>query len=395
MQIGIVGKPNVGKSTFFGAATMAPVEIANYPFTTIAANKGVGYVRSKCPCKALGVTCTPHNSGCVDGIRMIPVELLDVAGLVPDAWQGKGLGNQFLDDLRQADALINVIDVSGSTDIEGNPGKPGDHDPQEDVTFLRREIELWIREIIKNGFGKIARTAKMTGAKPDAILYERLAGLNVTENEVKAAVRDVNPPDDPTKWDDDIMLALAQKIREYGKPMIVAMNKADIAPEGNIDRVREISDMAVVTMAETELALKKAHDAKLVDYTPGDKGFRIREGVKLNDNQKKALDYMAENMERNGGTGVQECLEKAAFDLLDLITVYPVEDENKYTDHFGRVLPDAFLVPRGSTARDLAYKVHTELGDKFIRAVNAKTKRTVGSDYILQDGDVIRIVANR
>ena len=395
MQIGIVGKPNVGKSTFFGAATMAPVEIANYPFTTIAANKGVGYVRSKCPCKELGVTCTPHNSGCVDGIRMIPVELLDVAGLVPDAWQGKGLGNQFLDDLRQADALINVIDVSGSTDIEGNPGKPGDHDPQEDVTFLRREIELWIREIIKNGFGKIARTAKMTGAKPDAILYERLAGLNVTENEVKAAVRDVNPPDDPTKWDDDIMLALAQKIREYGKPMIVAMNKADIAPEGNIDRVREISDMAVVTMAETELALKKAHDAKLVDYTPGDEGFRIREGVKLNDNQKKALDYMAENMERNGGTGVQECLEKAAFDLLDLITVYPVEDENKYTDHFGRVLPDAFLVPRGSTARDLAYKVHTELGDKFIRAVNAKTKRTVGSDYILQDGDVIRIVANR
>ncbi len=395
MQIGIVGKPNVGKSTFFGAATMAPVEIANYPFTTIAANKGVGYVRSKCPCKELGVTCTPHNSGCVDGTRMIPVELLDVAGLVPDAWEGKGLGNQFLDDLRQADALINVIDVSGSTDIEGNPGKPGEHDPCEDVTFLRREIDLWIREILKNGFGKIARTAKMTGAKPDVILYERLAGLKVTENEVKAAVRDVNPPEDPTKWDDDIMLALAQKIREYSKPMIVAMNKADIAPEGNTDKVKAISNLAVVTMAETELALKKAHDAKLVDYTPGDKSFKIRDGVKLNDGQKKALDYMAENMEKNGGTGVQECLEKAAFELLDLITVYPVEDENKYTDHFGRVLPDAFLIPRGSTARDLAYKVHTELGDKFIRAVNAKTKRTVGSDYILQDGDVIRIVANR
>lgn len=395
MQIGIVGKPNVGKSTFFGAATMAPVEIANYPFTTIAANKGVGYVRSKCPCKELSVTCTPHNSGCVDGTRMIPVELLDVAGLVPDAWEGKGLGNQFLDDLRQADALINVIDVSGSTDIEGNPGKPGEHDPCEDVTFLRREIDLWIREILKNGFGKIARTAKMTGAKPDVILYERLAGLKVTENEVKAAVRDVNPPEDPTKWDDDIMLALAQKIREYSKPMIVAMNKADIAPEGNTDKVKAISDLAVVTMAETELALKKAHDAKLVNYTPGDKSFKIRDGVKLSDGQKKALDYMAENMEKNGGTGVQECLEKATFELLDLITVYPVEDENKYTDHFGRVLPDAFLIPRGSTARDLAYKVHTELGDKFIRAVNAKTKRTVGSDYVLQDGDVIRIVANR
>ena len=374
---------------------MAPVEIANYPFTTIAANKGVGYVRSKCPCKELGVQCTPHNSGCVNGVRMIPVELLDVAGLVPDAWQGKGLGNQFLDDLRQADALINVIDVSGSTNIEGVPGKPGEHDPREDVEFLRREIEMWIRDILNNGFNKMARTAKMTGAKPEVILHERLAGLNITEVQIKTALKDVNPPEDPTKWDDDVMLALAKKIREYGKPMIVAMNKADIAPEGNVELVKGISDMSIVTMAETELALKKANDAKIVDYVPGDKSFKIREGVKLNEAQKNALDYMAKNMEKYGGTGVQACLEKAAFEMLDLITVYPVEDENKYTDHFGRVLPDAYLLPRGSTARDLAYKVHTELGEKFIRAVNAKTKRTVGADYVLLDGDVIRIVANR
>ena len=395
MQIGIVGKPNVGKSTFFGAATMAPVEIANYPFTTIAANKGVGYVRSKCPCKELGVQCTPHNSGCVDGTRMIPVELLDVAGLVPDAWQGKGLGNQFLDDLRQADALINVIDVSGSTNIEGVPGKPGEHDPREDVEFLRKEIEMWIKEILNNGFNKMARTAKMTGAKPEVIIHERLAGLNITEAQIKTALKDVNPPEDPTKWDEDVMLALAKKLREYGKPMIVAMNKADIAPEGNVELVKGISDMSIVTMAETELALKKANDAKIVEYVPGDKTFKIREGVKLNEAQKNALDYMAKNMEKYGGTGVQACLEKAAFEMLDLITVYPVEDENKYTDHFGRVLPDAYLLPRGSTARDLAYKVHTELGEKFIRAVNAKTKRTVGADYVLLDGDVIRIVANR
>ncbi len=395
MQIGIVGKPNVGKSTFFGAATMAPVEIANYPFTTIAANKGVGYVRSKCPCKELGVKCTPHNSGCVDGIRMIPVELLDVAGLVPDAWQGKGLGNQFLDDLRQADALINVIDVSGSTNIEGIPGKPGENDPREDIEFLRREIDLWIREILKDGFGKMARTAKMTGAKPESLIYERLAGLKITEAQVKKALLEINPPADPTKWDDEMMLKIAMKVREYGKPMIVAMNKADIAPDGNVELVQSINDMNVVTMAETELALKKAAEKGVVDYVPGDKSFTIKEGVKLNEPQKKALDYMKENMDKYGGTGVQACLEKAAFEMLDLITVYPVEDENKYTDHFGRVLPDAYLLPRGSTARDLAYKVHTELGEKFIRAVNAKTKRTVGADYVLLDGDVIRIVANK
>lgn len=395
MQIGIVGKPNVGKSTFFGAATMAPVEIANYPFTTIAANKGVGYVRSKCPCKELGVKCTPHNSGCVDGTRMIPVELLDVAGLVPDAWQGKGLGNQFLDDLRQADALINVIDVSGSTNIEGVPGKPGDHDPREDVEFLRNEIDMWIREILKDGFNKMARTAKMTGAKPEVLIYERLAGLKITESQVKRALMDINPPNDPTKWDDEIMLQIAKKVREYGKPMIVAMNKADIAPEGNIELIQKINDMNVVTMAETELALKKAAEKGVVEYVPGDSTFTINTHISLNEPQKKALEYMRENIEKYGGTGVQTCLEKAAFDMLDLITVYPVEDENKYTDHFGRVLPDAYLLPRGSTARDLAYKVHTDLGEKFIRAVNAKTKRTVGADYELLDGDVIRIVANK
>lgn len=395
MQIGIVGKPNVGKSTFFSAATMAPVEIANYPFTTIEANKGVGYVRSKCPCKELGVKCTPHNSGCVNGTRMIPVELLDVAGLVPDAWQGKGLGNQFLDDLRQADALIDVIDVSGSTDIEGVSGKPGEHDPREDVEFLKKEISLWIREILKNGFNKMARTAKMKGTKPEMILADRLAGLKITEAQIKIALKNVCPPDDITLWDDDVMFALADEIRNVSKPMIIAMNKADIAPAGNIDMVTDIGDVSVTTMAETELALKKACDAGIVEYVPGEPTFDVKRDAVLNDGQKHALEYMAKNMERYNGTGIQTCLEKATYGILDLITVYPVEDENKFTDHFGRVLPDAFLIPRGSTARDLAYKVHTDLGDKFVRAVNAKTKRTVGADYELLDGDVIRIIANR
>ena len=395
MQIGIVGKPNVGKSTFFGAATMAPVEIANYPFTTIEPNKGVAYVRSPCPCRELGVTCTPHNSLCLNGTRMIPAELLDVAGLVPDAWQGQGLGNKFLDDLRQADALINVVDASGSTDSEGNPGDPGTHDPAEDVLFLRREIECWMREIIKNGFSKIARQAKMQGSKPEAILHERLAGLNITEAQVKEALRAVPLPDDPTAWDDDILLDLCSEIRRISKPMIAAMNKADIAPAGNFGKVEAVNEVCVPTMAETELALKKAAAAGLIDYSPGDPSFSLKEGKKISDAQKKALDYMRSNMEKFGGTGVQKCLEKAVFGMLDMITVYPVEDETKFTDHFGRVLPDAFLVPRGSTARDLAYRVHSDLGDKFIRAVNARTKRTVGADYELQDGDIIRIVANK
>jgi ribosome-binding ATPase YchF (GTP1/OBG family) len=395
MQIGIVGKPNVGKSTFFGAATMAPVEIANYPFTTIEPNKGVAHVRTPCPCKELGVQCTPHNSLCVNGIRMVPIELLDVAGLVPGAWDGKGLGNKFLDDLRQADALINVVDVSGSTDLEGNCGEPGRFDPTEDVRFLRREIELWMREILKNGLGRIARQAKMQGTKQELIIQERLAGLNVTEGQVREALRRVKLPEDPTHWSDDILLDLCVEIRALSKPMIIAMNKADIAPAGNLDKVRELGDMAVPTIAETELALKKASAGGLIKYVPGDAEFTVPEGSKINEGQRKALDYMAENMKKCNGTGVQTCIEEGVFKMLDCIAVYPVEDETKYTDHFGRVLPDCFLVPRGSTAKDLAYRVHTDLGDKFIRAVNAKTKRTVGADYVLQDGDVIRIVANK
>jgi hypothetical protein len=395
MQIGIVGKPNVGKSTFFGAATMAPVEIANYPFTTIEPNKGVAYVRTSCPCKELGVQCTPHNSLCVNGTRMVPVELLDVAGLVPGAWDGKGLGNKFLDDLRQADALVNVVDASGSTDLEGNPGDPGTYDPTEDVKFLRKEIEYWMREIIKNGLGRIARQAKMQGTKQEVILEERLAGLNITEAQIKEALKHVELPADPTQWDDDILLDLCTEIRAISKPMIIAMNKADLASEENISKLKEMGDMTVPTLAETELALKKAAAAGLIEYNAGDAEFKIKEGVKINEGQKKALEYMAENMKKYGGTGIQTCIETGVFKVLDYIAVYPVEDETKYTDHFGRVLPDCFLVPRGFTAKDLAYRVHSDLGDKFIRAVNAKTKRTVGADYILQDGDVIRIVANK
>lgn len=395
MQIGIVGKPNVGKSTFFGAATMAPVEIANYPFTTIEPNKGVAYVRTPCPCKELGVQCTPHNSLCVNGTRMVPVELLDVAGLVPGAWDGKGLGNKFLDDLRQADALVNVVDASGSTDLEGNPGDPGTYDPTEDVKFLRKEIEYWMREIINNGLGRIARQAKMQGTKQEVILEERLAGLNITEAQIKEALKHVELPADPTQWDDDILLDLCTEIRAISKPMIIAMNKADLASEENISKLKEMGDMTVPTLAETELALKKAAAAGLIEYNAGDAEFKIKEGVKINEGQKKALEYMAENMKKYGGTGIQTCIETGVFKVLDYIAVYPVEDETKYTDHFGRVLPDCFLVPRGFTAKDLAYRVHSDLGDKFIRAVNAKTKRTIGADYILQDGDVIRIVANK
>jgi len=396
MMIGIVGKPNVGKSTFFSAATMATAEIANYPFTTIKPNKGVGFIRSKCPHLDFNVKCQPRNSACEDGIRLVPIELLDVAGLVPDACEGKGLGNQFLDDLRQADAFIHVIDASGSTDAEGNTVKPGSHDPVEDLVFLEREINQWIKGIMLKGFDKMARGAHLEGQKIELVIHERLTGLGVTETQVSAALRTSNMPAKIIDWKDEDLYRLAANIRQLSKPMMIALNKADVADPALIKRLSELEGyMTIPTCAETELALRRATKAGLITYTPGDEGFKVNDPSKLNANQTKALDYMSQVMERYGGTGVQKCLEKVAYEMLELLVVYPVEDENHLTDHDGNVLPDAFLLKRGSTAKDLAYKVHTDLGNNFIRAINARTHRVVGHDHLLENEDVMTIVAKR
>jgi ribosome-binding ATPase YchF (GTP1/OBG family) len=178
--------------------------------------------------------------------------------------------------------------------------------------------------------------------------------------------------------------------------MLLAANKYDVAPEGSVERLRSsVESQVVATSAEFELALRKAAQAGLVDYLPGAVDFKITEPSKLSDKQSKALEHIRQQMRKFGGTGVQKCIETSIFETLSLIVVYPVEDENKYTDKQGRVLPDAHMVPKGSTARELAYRVHTDLGENFIRAVDARTKRVIGQDHVLKDGDVVTIFAKR
>ena len=397
MEIGLVGKPNVGKSTFFSAVTLAKAEIASYPFTTIEANKGMTYVKAKCPHVEFNIKCTPHNSKCEDGVRFLPVEAIDVAGLVEGAHKGRGLGNKFLDDLRQASALIHIIDASGSTDLEGQPCEIGAHDPIEDVDFLEREIAYWLKGIITKGWQKLSRQAELEGIKIDKALHERLTGLGISESEIYAALRKANLSDKPSRWSEEDLLDLSTKIREIGKPIIIAANKCDKAPKENIEKLQELEKkgyIVIPTSAEFELALRRASKAGLIDYKIGEKGFKIVDESKLNSKQLKALEKMQHFFEEFETTGIQNCVEEAVFNLLDLIVVYPVEDEHKLTDKNGRVLPDAYLMKKGCNAKDLAYKVHTDLGDKFIRAIDVRSQRVVGAHHELNDGDIIKIAAN-
>lgn len=387
MKVGLVGKPNAGKSTFFTAVTSATAQIGDYPFTTIDKNVGIAHVRKPCPSKDLNLEPNPNNSLSIEGVRYIPIEVIDVAGLVPGAHEGKGMGNKFLDDLRQADVLIQVIDSSGNTDLEGNATSGAN--PIDEINFLKNEICEWIGEITIRNWSRSARAVE-SGEKIENFLSERLAGLKFSREHVVTALRKATISKPVMKWGKEEGRIIAEILQEIAKPIVIAANKADISSKGNLDTLSDKG--AVVTVADYELALKKAAEIQLIEYSPGESDFTIS-GDKLTEGQRAALQKIKDYLKIYNSTGVQDCLEKAVVEKLDLVAVYPVEDETHYTDGQGRVLPDAFLLPRGSTAIDLAYKVHSDIGDSFIRAIDCRSKRIIGKDHELQDGDIIKIVA--
>ena len=392
MQIGLVGKANVGKSTFFSAATETVVQSGNFPFTTIEPNVGVTHVKVDCACKSLQKRC--ENNLCMNGTRFIPIKLIDVAGLVPGAHDGKGLGNQFLTDAMQADALIHVVDISGSTDIQGQPVSIGTHDPLEDVKFVEDEFDLWFKQLFDREWHKLTKEIEQKRAKISDGLARRFTGLGIKETDIDRVLNSMSlKSKKPTDWSDNEILQFLKSLRKAAKPMIVAANKADLCEELDVAKNISKNFTTVPCSAETELMLKKAAKARLIKYIPGSSNFQGREDTELSEEQNNALHLAKNVLTKIGVTGVQKILNSVIFDIMNMIVVYPVEDESKLCNKNGQVLPDARLLDSSATAKDLAFTIHQDIGNGFLHAINAKTKQRIGAEQQLKDGDIIKIVS--
>jgi hypothetical protein len=391
MLIGLVGKPSAGKSTFFKAATLAEVEIASYPFTTIKPNRGVGYVKVECIDKEFKTQCQPNHGFCINHWRFVPVDLMDVAGLVEGASEGKGLGNQFLDDLRQADVFIHLVDASGETDAGGKPIKG--YDPCNDVKFLERELDLWYCNILKKVWRTFARKTELEDVDFHEAVAKQFSGLKVDEWHVKKVLLKLSFRETPSRWSDEQIFNFASELRKISKPMIIAANKCDRpSAKENIKKLQNtFSDyMIYPCSADSEVALREAAKHELIEYVPGEEHFKILK--ELTPKQKEALEFIQKNvLEEYEGTGVQEILNLAVFDLLKYLAIFPA-GATKLADSKGHVLPDCFLLPPGSTALDFAYYLHTDFGKNFIKAIDARSKRALGKDYKLKNRDALEIV---
>ena len=392
MQIGLLGKANVGKSTFFSAATETIVQSGNFPFTTIEPNIGVTHVKVDCACKSLENRC--GNNLCINGIRFIPVKLIDVAGLVPGANEGKGLGNKFLTDVMQADALIHVVDASGSTDIQGQPVSIGTHDPLEDIKFVEEEFDLWFKQILDREWYKLTKEIEQKRTKISEGLARRFTGLGIKESDIDKVLTSMSLKlKKLTDWSDSEIMQFLRSLRKLSKPTIIAANKADLC--NDLEIVQKISEnfTTIPSSAETELLLKKATKAGIIQYIPGDDNFKGKSTVELSEQQNNALHLAKNVLTKIGVTGIQKILNTIIFDTMNLIVVYPVEDESKLCNKGGQVLPDARLLDSSATAKDLAFTIHQDIGNGFLHAVDAKTKQRIGADHQLKNCDIIKIIS--
>lgn len=397
MLIGLVGKPSSGKSSIFSALTMVDVARANYPFTTINPNMGVGFVRVDCVDKEFNTQCNPRSGFCLNHVRFVPVDLIDVAGLVPGAHLGKGLGNKFLDDLRKADVLIHVVDASGMTNEKGEMVGENGHDPLVDVSFLEEEIELWMLGIVDKNWSKFSKTPFSGKQQMIDLLSKNLSGLGISPEFISRSLSEAKLSEKKlSDWNEEDKIGFVRVVRRMSKPIVIAANKMDLPHSlENVERIRASFPHVPIfpCSAEAELSLKKAAKKNLVEYVQGSSHFVIKGG--LDDSQRKALEYIQSTVfNKMNGTGVQDVLDKTVFDVLKFIAVFPGGTKG-LADRDGNIIPDCFLMPPQSTTLDFAFKLHTDFGKNFIKAVNVKTRQLVGKDHVLSHRDVIEIISGK
>jgi ribosome-binding ATPase YchF (GTP1/OBG family) len=382
IEIGLVGKPNAGKSSFLKAATLQDVKISPIPFTTLKPNVAVAYVTKKCVCSEFNVKCNPRQGACTNGIRFIPIGLWDLPGIVPGAHEGRGLGLKFLDDIRKTKALIHVVDFSGLTDAEGRATE--NYDVEKDIRFVEEEINNWFKEVIERGLEKYKRNLRSLSREELVdILVKQLSGLEVKKEDVERSL-DVAGIENLEEF--------SKTLREISKPIVIVANKMDLeSAQKNYEKLKTKYKNIIPASAESEIALRLASSKGLIEYFPGEKDFIVKGN--LSEEQEKALEMIKENvLKKFGSTGIQKALNFTVFEILNFIVVYPVADANKLSDTKGNVLPDAFLVKKGTTLKEFAFSIHTDIGEKFICGIDARTKKKLSADYELKDNDVFEIV---
>jgi len=398
--IGIIGKPSSGKTTFLNASCLTNAKVSELPFTTINPNKGIAYIKTKCVCKELNVEDNPKNSICVEGFRFIPINMLDVAGLVPDAHKGKGLGNKFLNDLIQADILLHIVDISGSLDKSGNIVSMGRNDPFEDILFLENEINLWFKNIIeREDWSKFTKGIRSEKKKIVEGLYERLSGMKINKNQIILSLKNSNlDGKDPLSWTEQDLLLFSEVLRKISKPTLIVANKIDkkISEKNFIELKTKYNGPIIPCSALAERVLREYHEKKIIKYISGSTEFNIIEKQKLTPNELESLNKIGEKiLAKFNGTGIQNVLNYASINIANQICVYPVSDINSFSDNKENILPDAFLVKKGMRLKDFVRdKIHSDLAEKFMFGIDAKTKKRLGENYELQDKDVVKIVTS-